>query len=207
VTRHQLLFDDRVPYTSHNSSACLVIDRHKGVENEALWKLCRTFLLEIAADGSDVGLCMADWDQAQRVTDFGLTAKVDLVQQQDALDAANDADIWLEGLTGDHQGIIGSLSAVGLHVHGNDGRYIWPREIRDVAGHTMPLRRLLNTKGVEKISLANGRAIFDDTAQVSLGEWPRTVRIDHQAVLLVEAIDDEHNYKVLEKESIKSVRP
>ena len=25
VTRHQLLVDDRIPYTSHNSSACLAV--------------------------------------------------------------------------------------------------------------------------------------------------------------------------------------
>ena len=207
VTRHQLLFDERVPYTSHNSSACLVMDRHPGVDNLDIWAFCRSFLLEIAADGSDVGLCLASSEQARQVMEFGQKAKVDLVGQDEARQVAKDAEIWLEGLTGDHQGIIGSLSAVGLHVHGNDGRYIWPREIRDIAGQTVPLPALMNTKGVEKVSLIDGNDINNDAAQITLGEWPRTVRIDHQAVLLVEPIDEQHNYKVLEKESIKSVRP
>jgi len=207
VTRHQLLFDDRVPYTSHNSSACLAMDRQVGVGNDEIWAFCRAFLLEIAADGSDVGLSLATWDQAKQVSWFGQKAKVDLVQQQEARDAAADAFIPLEGLTGDFQGIIGALSAVGLHVDGNDGRYIWPREIRDVSEQTHSVSELLNTKGVDKITLADGSAITNPEAVVEVGDWPRTVRIDHYAVLLVEEANAQHNYKVLEKASIKSIRP
>ena len=120
---------------------------------------------------------------------------------------AEELDIGLEGLTGDFQGIIGALSAVGLHVHGNDGRYLWPREIRDYSGKTVRLQVLKQYKGIDKISLLDGREIEDETAQISLGDWPRMVRIDNCAVLLVEQHDAHYQYKVLEKEVIKSVRP
>ena len=207
VTRHQLLVDDRVPYTSHNSSACLVVRPGDGVNNEQIMDFCRSFLLEIAADGSDVGLCIANHEQAAQVIDFGLRAKTELVQQDEARAAARRHDIRLEGLTGDHQGIIGSLSATGLHVHGNDGRYIWPREIRDYADTTLPVQNLKNITGIDKVSMIEGTEINDNSAEVRLGTWPRTVRIDNHAVLLVEKLDAQHQYKVLEKEIIKSVRP
>ncbi len=207
VTRHQLLVDDRVPYTSHNSSACLVVKLQDRVDKNSLIDFCRAFLLEIAAPGSDVGLCIANHEQATRVITFGQKAKVELVTQDEARDTARNYDIYLEGLTGDHQGIIGSLSATGLHVHGNDGRYLWPRGIRDYAGQTLSVQDIRKNRGIDQVSLLNGENLIDKSAKISLGEWPRTVRINHQAVLLVEQLNAQQHYKVLEKETIKSVRP
>lgn len=207
VTRHQLLVDDRVPYTSHNSSACLVVKPHDATSLDQLLDFCRDYLLEIAAAGSDVGLCMADHAQASQVITFGQKAKVDLVEQDEARQVSQKYGIRLEGLTGDHQGIIGSLSAVGLHVHGNDGRYLWPRDIREYSGQTLPVSDIRKNRGVDRITLLSGEEVENETARIELGEWPRTVRIDNQAVLLVEQLSAQHQYKVLEKTVIKSVRP
>lgn len=207
VTRHQLLVDDRVPYTSHNSSACLAIKKYDGVSHDQLMDCCRTYLLEIAAEGSDVGLCLADEDQAKAVIKFGEKAKVELVMQDEARETAQQYNIRLEGLTGDHQGIIGSMSAVGLHVHGNDGRYLWPRDIRVFYDQTLSINAVKNHRGIDKIALIDGSEIYDNAAEIFLGGWPRAVRIDHHAVLLVEQLDEKHRYKVLEKNSIKSIRP
>lgn len=207
VTRHQLLVDDRVPYTSHNSSACLVIKPFTNISHDQLMDCCRNYLLEIAAEGSDVGLCLADVKQAQAVIQFGEKAKVELVMQDEAYRTAKQHNIRLEGLTGDHQGIIGSMSAVGLHVHGNDGRYLWPRDIRVFYDQTLSISAVKNHRGIDKIALIDGSEINDETAKIYLGGWPRAVRIDHQAVLLVEQLDEQHKYKVLEKNSIKSIRP
>ena len=50
ITRHQLLVDPRIPYTSHNSSACLSVD----IENaDDVWEASREFLLRESAIGSD----------------------------------------------------------------------------------------------------------------------------------------------------------
>ena len=207
VTRHQLLVDARIPYTSHNSSACLVVQPHDNINDDQLMDFCRSFLLEMAAEGSDAGLCLASHEQATGIIRFGQKAKVELIEQDEARAAANNYGIRLEGLTGDFQGIIGALSAVGLHVHGNDGRYLWPRDIREYSGRTIPLQELRQYKGIDKVSLLDGREIDDKTAEVYLGDWPRMVRIDNRAVLLVEQHDAHYQYKVLEKEVIKSVRP
>ena len=207
VTRHQLLVDDRIPYTSHNSSACLVVQPHDKINDDQIMDFCRTYLLETSAEGSDAGLCLANFDQAVQVIRFGQKVKSEIVEQDEAKMIATDQGIRLEGLTGDFQGIIGALSAVGLHIHGNDGRYLWPRVIRDYSGKTVTLQELKQNRGIDKVSLVDGREIEDETAQISLGDWPRTVRIDNCAVLLVEQHDAHYQYKVLEKEIIKSVRP
>jgi hypothetical protein len=207
VTRHQLLVDDRVPYTSHNSSACLVVKRHDGVDDDQLMDFCRAFLLETAAEGSDAGLCLATHVQASNVIDFGRKAQVDVVGQDEARSTARKHGIRLEGLTGNQQGIIGSLSAVGLHVQGNDGRYLWPRGLRQYAGQRLTVSDLKRDAGIEKVSLLGGAEIEDETALINLGDWPRAVRVDNHAVLLVEHDEARHEYKVLDKAVIKSVRP
>ena len=204
VTRHQLLVDDRIPYTSHNSSACLAVTCDN--EQENLMNFCREFLLEIAAEGSDIGLCIADEDRAGAATGFGKAAQTTLVTREDARAVAGNNGIRLEGLTGDHQGIIGALSAVGLYADGNDGRYIWLQGLRDQAHRLMTLADLLNKTCIDKVALRNGIEIIDPESLIDLGPWPRTVRINKQAVLLVEKTSD-NKYKVLDKDIIKSVRP
>lgn len=207
VTRHQLLVDDRIPYTSHNSSACLVVKLRDNANKNRLVDFCRTYLLENSAPGSDAGLCVASYEQAKNIIQFGQKAKVEVLTQNEARETAGRYEICLEGLTGDHQGIIGALSATGLHVHGNDGRYLWPRDIREYAGQSVSVQELRNSRGIDQVTLQNGDDLIDETAIISLGEWPRTVRINHQSVLLVEQLDARHQYKVLEKDIIKSIRP
>ncbi len=204
VTRHQLLFDDRVPYTSHNSSACIAVklDSHP----DELINFCKSFLLSIAAEGSDVGLCMADLQQAHSVAEFGKLAKTELVTQTQAEACANAQGIHLYGLTGDHQGIIGALSACGLYSDGDDGRYIWAPGIREHANQTLSMEVLLDTIKVDCVSEQNGNKINTPEATIALGPWPRPVRIDQQSVLLVEKVNENH-YKVLDKDVIKSIRP
>ena len=207
ITRHQLLVDDRIPYTSHNSSACIAVEPLDNIQIDQLMDSARSFMLEIAAEGSDVGLCLATPAQAAEVVRFGQMAKIEVVQQQEALELAKQHSIRLEGLTGTHQGIIGSLSAVGLHVYGNDGRYIWVKGIRELAGQILSMHDLIRNTGIEKVSLLEGKEIRNASAEIDLGLWPRPVRIDSFAVLLVEQQNEHHKYKVLEKDIIKSVRP
>src|SRR5512134_3017624 len=59
ITRHQLLVDPQIPYTSHNSSACVFIETKNA---DDVWEASRGFLLREAALGSDVGLCLAEWE-------------------------------------------------------------------------------------------------------------------------------------------------
>jgi hypothetical protein len=204
VTRHQLLVDDRIPYTSHNSSACVAVRPACG--QDTLTAYCRDFLLEIAAEGSDAGLCIATEAQAERVAAFGRRAQSAVLEQSDATNLAARHEIHLEGLTGTRQGVIGALAAVGLHADGNDGRYLWNRGLRELAEQTMTLGALRDSTNIDRISQTDGAEITDAEAVIELGPWPRTVRIDKQSVLLVERLNGKR-YKVLDKDIIKSIRP
>ena len=62
TTRHQLFLSPEIPFTSHNSSACIMVETDaKNVD--LLAEYCRDFLLNKSEPGSDVGLCLAQWDQ------------------------------------------------------------------------------------------------------------------------------------------------
>jgi len=208
VTRHQLFFDDRIPYTSHNSSACIAVSSSRPADE--LFAFCRSYMLDEAVDGSDIGLCLATPAQAATVTSFGRRAKCEVLNQDGARAAAGAANIALEGLTGTRGGIIGALAGVGLFADGNDGRYLWKPRLRELCGETVRVEDLIGATGIDDIRLFEGASIVDEAdARVALGDWARPVRIDGLSVLLVEkGMEHESaDYQCIEKHRIKDFRP
>ena len=59
VVRHQLLVDPRIPYTSHNSPACAVVETQDLRVQSHLIQLAAHHIAELASPGSDPGLCVA----------------------------------------------------------------------------------------------------------------------------------------------------
>ena len=207
ITRHQLLVDPRIPYTSHNSSACLQIEARGSLD--AIHTFCREFMLEVAADGSDVGLCLANIEAASRMVDYGLRAKQEVLDQDIAQVMASSADIRLEGLTGTHGGIIGALAAVGLYVQGDDGRYLWLRQVRELTDMSFTLGALQAATGIEDVVEFDGASVAARAdATIAIGSWARPVRVAGRSVLLVEkSTDGTADYTVADKQRIKQFRP
>src|SRR4030088_11410 len=93
ATRHQLLVDPRIPYTSHNSSACIAMRADIGAV-ERVVAYCAGFLAAQSAPGSDPGLAVvssAAWssDEARRtLVAFGRRAKLEVLDQGLARDCA-----------------------------------------------------------------------------------------------------------------------
>jgi len=204
VSRHQLFFDPRVPYTSHNSSACLVVEtsHFATIKNESL-----KFLLKIAADGSDVGLCIAAETQiSQEIVFFGQTAKIDIVTQKQALTLSKSHNIYLEGLTGTHDGIIGALAGIALRFDGNDGRCMWVkgRELKDISG-IMSQHELANLNIFDKIENEQGNPI-PDSETINLGEWVRPILKNNYTTLIAEEVKNEKfKWRLKSKEYIKDI--
>ncbi len=208
VTRHQLLVHDDIPYTSHNSSACISVRPTGHTDLAGVMDLCRDFLLQAAADGSDVGLCAAPAATAARVRDFGRSAQTRVLQRTDAEELALKERITLEGLTGDHQGKIGALAAIGLHSGGDDGRYLWLRGIRELEEETVALGDLQKMTGIEVFRTLAGVNVDDPEQTIYLGPWPRPVRDGGKATLLLEKSHGaDADWMVLDKDSIKAYRP
>jgi hypothetical protein len=199
ITRHQLLVDPQIPYTSHNSSACITLE----TENPGdVWEAAREFLLRESATGSDAGLCLAAWDSINKdVLSFAARAKIEVLTMLEAEQTAAQAEIQLEGLTGTHGGIIGALSAVGLNRAGNDGRFLWLPGLRELKGKYLVLE--ICSKGhVDRVCNLSHVNIHGETI-VDVGEWIRPILRDGKSTLYVEECD--HEWRILPKEHIKKL--
>jgi len=132
IIRHQLLDDPRVPYTSHNGSASILLEPRNGCRIEPLIDELRAGMREWFVPGSDPGLCVAA-TVPPAVIEFGRRCQRELVTQQEARDLAARHGAHLEGLGGSEGGVIGALAAVGLAAGANDGRVVhigdWPDDL------------------------------------------------------------------------------
>lgn len=188
ISRHQLLFDRRIPYTSHNSSLCLRITVEPGAIDRVM-SICRDYLLTESAPGSDAGLCVAPWAAVNHaIQSFGALAKREILTLDQASTIARDNAIHLEGLTGDHGGMIGALSAVGLRRTGQDGRVAWRPGVRETTG-VVTAGYLREHTGIDVIREYQGDTSIADSDSIDVGRWPRPVLQDGQAVLLIEKGD------------------
>jgi len=205
ISRHQLLFDQRVPYTSHNSSLCLEVESDKPNE---LWDLMVDYLLGACAPGSDCGLCMVEAERIPKsVIKWGQTAKRDLLKQVDAFNLAKKEGIKLVGLTGNHDGVIGSMAAIGLRASGNDGRFVSLKgvDVREISG-VMNLKQLQKLVHLDQI-MTDEEMVLDEKTPVSLEGWLRPVHRKGLITLIVNKIENnnEYEYQLASKEYIKSI--
>jgi hypothetical protein len=196
--------DPRIPYTSHNSSACIAA-RANGLQFDQLAQICRGYLRQESVAGSDAGLCIiAQAEASPAVQAFGQSAKAQVLDQAAAFDMAQSAGLWLEGLTGDGGGVIGALAAVGLRATGNDGRFIWLEGMRDLDG-VYTAEQLCQLTRIDDICSLNGESMTGP-ARIDV-TWARPVMRQNRAVLLVEPVqaDPRCDWRVAPKEIIKQL--
>lgn len=125
VVRQQLLVDEAIPYTSHNSAACLVIESSRN--GDLLHELADRSVKHLehhAAAGSDPGLCLAaeGAPALPGLMAFGLSCTRSVMNQKDAMQVCRG--VHLSGHGGSNDGIIGAAAAVGLTAAGWYGRFI-----------------------------------------------------------------------------------
>jgi len=132
VVRQQLLVDEAIPYTSHNSSACVVVECSESVSLDALTERAISHIKRNFMDGSDPGLCVCPEGHPAiaNLMDFGRACTERVVSQEDALIAASG--VHLSGHGGTNDGIIGAAAAVGLTSQGWSGRFIEFGNLRDI---------------------------------------------------------------------------
>jgi hypothetical protein len=140
ILRHQLLEDPRVPCTRKNGCASMLLEpignngaerahsttSSAGSQPAALTELIgdlRDIMIPWCPHGSDPGLCVTT-SVPPAVTSWGFRCQRELVTQREARQIAASHDIYLEGLGGTEDGVIGALAAIGLMVTHNDGRVV-----------------------------------------------------------------------------------
>ncbi len=204
VTRHQLLFDRRIPYTSHNSSASLFCELTSSIKD--VIDFSKEYLIREAADGSDAGLCVAEYEKINiDIINWGHKAKTEIITKNNAHELALKNEIYLEGFTGDKIGVIGSLAAVGLRKEGCDGRLLWIKNMRETTG----IFKISDYKaliGIENISDKDG-IFIPENENIFVSEWCRPIHKNNEITLIVEKEQNssEYEWKCASKEYIKSI--
>lgn len=207
ITRHQLYVHPDIPYTSQNSSACLDVKSDQVVD---LKIFCRKFMLEVGAVGSDVGLSIAEKDKiSDEIIQWGLDAKSVVLKMDDAIDKAKCNQVYLEGLTGTKDGIIGALAAIGLRAGGNDGRFIWlsaKKNLRAIEHGISTVEEVSSVAGVDRVQSIHGELI-SKKERVNLNGWARPVLQNNQSILFIEKVINSSSYewKCATKEFVKSI--
>lgn len=191
ATRHQLLVDDRIPYTSHNSSACLAW-RSAGGDPHAVRPeiigLAGRFLERVCPPDADPGLAVVaprELDDTAPLIEFGGRAKREVLHPSEARELAAALGVHLSGHGGTQDGTTGALAAVGLHLSGNDGLFITLPGIRK-----LPDRATIDTVcALAPIDLARDHMHRqpEPGEVIELGDWVRPVLLDGLAVLLLES--------------------
>ncbi len=123
IVRHQLLEDPRVPCTKKNGCASILFDEIQADAIPEFAEALRGLMIPWCPAASDPGLCIAA-EVPPTIIEWGLRCQRELVSQAEARQLAADCGIYLEGLGGTNDGIIGALAAIGLMATKNDGRVV-----------------------------------------------------------------------------------
>ncbi len=184
ILRHQLPRLESVPYTSNNSSACIVIEYNDPAELQQTQERAVEYILACASDGSDPGLCVAaSEDVNDDLINFGMTCSGKLVTQSNAMYVTSH--ISLLGLGGTNDGIIGAAAAVGLTAHGWCGRFIEYRKLRSL-GNDIQVKELWET-GIRVVSVDRDPAVPLPEDMVFTDGWIRPSLWAGEPVLQVKA--------------------
>jgi hypothetical protein len=170
ILRHQLLEDPRVPCTKKNGCASILFDTvaERQTQLGSISERLRSLMVPWCPTGSDPGLCVA-MKIAPVLLDWGVRCQRELVTQNEARQIAAQNGVYLEGLGGTNDGIIGALAAVGLMATKNDGRVIFRGSARqdwyDVTGR-LEVAEIL-ARGVDEIlTTDNGEPLTTGTVNI-----------------------------------------
>ena len=183
VVRQQLLMNDLIPYTSHNSSACVIINVSDGTMINSIITKAIAHIERYSLDGSDPGLCLAgETDPGLKtLIEFGLACTRRIVTQEEALKAALQVHLSGHGGTGD--GMIGAAAAVGLTASGWCGRFIEFGGLRDFPDLVRVSE--LENRNIHVISIDRDAQIPTPEDLVHTKGWLRPRLWGKRAVLMV----------------------
>lgn len=183
VTRHQLLVHPDIPYTSHNSSACIEAST-KGATIEEVVAASKAFLIENYHETANPGLCVMDKDSVPYpLKQFGYRAQQEVIDIEEARAIARHLGVltWWYGETG--QGCIGAMAGVGLRSTGKDGRFIDLAGIRELKG-IMSIGNILQQSAINRVVSVSGETLANQEI-IDTRDWVRPALFENQAVLFV----------------------
>lgn len=185
VTRHQLMVNSQLVYTSDNSAICVTFEADSSKRSE-IEMTCRSFILREYSAGANAGFVLASWPQITAdVYTWARTVKTYLINREEAIQMARSARISITGLTGNGNGVIGALAAIGLRFRGDDGRFIWLPGMQLLNSGIYSSSEIMGIVPFDRIENLRGRAPKPED-QIEVGKWIRPVLREGRCVLLVE---------------------
>lgn len=198
ISRHQLYVHKDVPYTSHNSAMCFEADINED-DLEKVIELSKQHLIEVSAEGSDPGLCVAVKDNilnpAQLIA-YGKKAKCSLITKEEAYEMAKKQNIHLSEHGGTGQGIVGAVAGVALRYYGNDGRIKGKVEVGK-EGETFTVKEIKEIVKCDAIISLNGEELKDNENIILSEEKLKSILLGWKNTLLVTKKDGV--YRTLKK--------
>lgn len=191
ITRHQLLLDDAIKYTSHNSSMCFAAELEAAKLEQV--KLAAASTLEAhAAAAADPGVCICNLDElkdACALIVFGLKAQKEVLTQSQAYQIATSAGgVWLKAFGGDGSGVIGALAGVGLRLCGNDGTFRG-KSGRGICNITLSAREMAALLEADAVVDLTGAYLPPETP-VRVAEHAKLAYVNHQKVIVTHRTRD-----------------
>jgi len=171
VVRQQLLLDDSILYTTHNSSACAILECSNSLPMDDLISRAVHHIERHFIHGSDPGLCIVSEDNPalSELIHFGRACTTRVVTQKEALQAAVGSH--LSGHGGTNDGIIGAAAAVGLTASGWGGRFIEFGRLRDFPERVRVSD--LERSGIAVVSIDRDARIPDFEDAIDTKGWLR----------------------------------
>ncbi|MBI5487952.1 MAG: hypothetical protein HY905_11520 [Deltaproteobacteria bacterium] len=194
VTRHQLFVHPDIPYTSHNSAACVELecDRGRGAVAEAASR----FVAGLLHEGADPGVCVCEAAPLlPALVAFGRSARDTVLCKADAVALAAATGLDCRELGGTGLGIVGALAACGLRMTGDDGRFLSLPGARELTG-TLAAGELAARAGIDRVVDEAGREVAA-ASPVETGDWVRPDLRGGRIVLRVRAEGSGGSYVVL----------
>ncbi len=184
ITRHQLLLDPRINYTSHNSSMCLVAKISKEQKQKVL-DITLELLTNKCAKSAEPGIAAVfkdDIKDTKGLINFGKNAKNMLLTTKQAFEIAMAQNVFLKALTPNANGVIGALAGIGLRLSGSDGKIRGKFELEK---SNLSVRELLDLNFIEAVADENFKPLSPDE-RVNLIGALKPIFWDHKATLLVQ---------------------
>ena len=200
VIRQQFPQDERILFTSKNSSACVVVESEKEVALEEFIERATNHILEHFIQGSDPGLCVVPEGSPAipALIEFGRVCSARVVTQKEAMIAARDAH--LSGHGGTNDGIIGAAAGVGLTLSGSSGRFVEFGRLKEYPDVTTVDR--LEANGIQVVALDRNAVVPWREDAVETQGWVRPRLWGHGPVLPVWYVS-ENRWRVAEAKNKK----
>lgn len=190
ISRHQLLLDKQIEYTSHNSSMCIEIESDS-LDIYRIMEIGEEVIKENMSAAADPGIavcCADELPSPERLIAFGFDAKKRVITKDEAYALAAEYDcVLLKELGGTGIGVIGALAGIGLRLSRCDGS-VRGKRCSGLAGSIVSAGEIRGRCGVEMVICADGTVVPDD-APVMVDEFVKLMFFDGHICCMVRRID------------------